>query len=1024
MNIKRNIVLLGLFTIVILKSAGQLSYTAKEQRSDLNSGISLYQKEKYQAAIRLLDTFIKDGTQTSVEEKTEAELFATLAAIKVSGPDAEYRAINFINSHPDNPAVNNMRLELANYFYQNKNFNQSLKYYSLVDRLSLSGTILQEYFFKNGYSNFMSGDKMKALLMFSEIKDIDTEYTTPAIYYFSHIAYEEKKYQTALEGFMKLKDDETFGAVVPFYIVQILYLQKDYDAILEMAPALINSAGKTRSIELYRFIGDAYFNKGMFTEAIPYLEKYSTESKTSEREDKYQLAYCYYKSENYTKAIKSFLDISVKQDILSQNIWYLLGDCYLKTGNKERALLAFSNGSKLDFDKTIKEESLFNYAKLTYETSTSPFGEVIGAFQNYLDQYPGSIRVEEVYNYLVATYMEIKNYKAAIESLDKISNKNKKLEEAYQRVAFFRGLELFKNLDFEGSLDMFSKSLKYGQYNLAIRARAHYWRGEAYYRLGQFDDAIADYEEFMGLPGATILSEYKLIRYNIGYAYFSKKEYDKALTMFNSYESNVADKPDIITDARDRIADCYYVATDYQKAINYYSKVIDYGKGDADYAMFQKAFSLGLINDPRGKAEILTGMIDKYPKSAYVPNAFFERGRAYVVLKDDPKGEADFNNVINTFQSSPFVPRAMLQLGLLYYNRGENTKAISQYKQVVEKFSSTPEARSALTGLKTTYSEINDVESYFAYVKTLDGYGDIDMAEKDSMLYYSGENLYVSGNCERATEVFRNYLSEFTSGSFRLNAQFYLAECLNKSGKKEEALKNWLEVSRMPNNDFMERALISIATTYYEDENYEESLNYYKELENVAGNPENLLLALNGQLNSAYMTGDATKTIEAAGKLLKNGQISEETVRTANFLSAKAYYSLDEMDQALKFFRLVSTEVTSAEGAESKYRVAELLYKNGDVSGSEKVITEFISLNTPHQFWMARIFLLLADISIKKGDSLQAKATLQSLLDYYSIDNDGILDEARAMANSMEKASLTNPDDANSLNDSTQIELN
>ena len=291
--------MLGLFTIVILKSAGQLSYTAKEQSSDLNNGIALYQKEKYQAAIHLLDAFIKDGTQTSVEEKTEADLYATLASIKVSGPDAEYRASKFIDSYPDNPSVNNIRLELANYFYQNKNFNQALKYYTLVDRLSLSGAILQEYFFKNGYSNFMSGDKMKALLMFSEIKDIDTEYTIPAIYYFSHIAYEEKKYQTALEGFMKLKDDETFGAVVPFYIVQILYLQKDYDAILEMAPALINSAGKTRSIELYRFIGDAYFNKGLYNDAIPYLEKYSSESKASAREDQYQLGYCYYKSASY-----------------------------------------------------------------------------------------------------------------------------------------------------------------------------------------------------------------------------------------------------------------------------------------------------------------------------------------------------------------------------------------------------------------------------------------------------------------------------------------------------------------------------------------------------------------------------------------------------------------------------------------------------------------------------------------------------------------------------------------------------
>jgi hypothetical protein len=91
------------------------------------------------------------------------------------------------------------------------------------------------------------------------------------------------------------------------------------------------------------------------------------------------------------------------------------------------------------------------------------------------------------------------------------------------------------------------------------------------------------------------------------------------------------------------------------------------------------------------------------------------------------------------------------------------------------------------------------------------------------------------------------------------------------------------------------------------------------------------------------------------------------------------------------------------EGAESKYRVAELLNKKDKPAEAEKVITEFIDQKTPHQYWMARVFLLLADISIKKGDSLQARATLQSLKNYYSVDNDGILDEAKAKLNSLEE---------------------
>ncbi len=90
-------------------------------------------------------------------------------------------------------------------------------------------------------------------------------------------------------------------------------------------------------------------------------------------------------------------------------------------------------------------------------------------------------------------------------------------------------------------------------------------------------------------------------------------------------------------------------------------------------------------------------------------------------------------------------------------------------------------------------------------------------------------------------------------------------------------------------------------------------------------------------------------------------------------------------------------------GAESKYRVAELLYKKDRTAEAEKIITEFIDQKSPHQYWMARVFLLLADISIKKGDSLQARATLQGLKDNYSIDNDGILDEVKAKLNSLDE---------------------
>ena len=979
-----------------------MPFTGKELSSEFNRGMELFNKEKYPSAIRLFDSFIRRGDNNNLILIADAEYFSAVSALRLFNFDAEYRMVMFISTHPESPRINEAMLSLGDYFYQNKNYRKAVKYYESVNRQELESEKLAEYFFRFGYSLYINGDKSRALLMFSEIKDIDTEYTPPAVYYSAQIAYEQKMYETAMEGFIRLKNDETFGSVVPFYIAQILYLNKDYDGILTIAPDLLKSAGKERSVELYRFIGDANYKKGNYKEALPYLEKYSTGAKASAREDKYQLGYCYYKTGETDKAIKLFLDIGARSDLLSQNIWNILGDCYLQKGDKKRSQLAFGEASKLDYDKKIREESLFNYAKLTYELAYSPFGEAIASFQEYIDLYPGSERIQEAYDYLVATYMQVRNYKAALASLDKILNKDNRLEEAYQRVAFFRGLELFKNIEIEASIDMFDKSLKYEKYNRQIKAKAIYWRGEAWYRLAHYDKAKSDYEMFMGIPGSILLSEFKIVRYNLGYALFNLKDYPDAIEHFKAFESEVANvKPELMADARNRIADCYYISTNYPMAITYYDKVIDFGLLNADYAMFQKGFSLGLMNNGKGKVDVLSALTTKYPSSSFVPNAVFERGRAYLVMEDYKKGEEDFNTVISTYHDSPFVPRAIVQLGLLYYNLGENDKAISQYKKVIETYKSTPEARYAITGLRNAYVDINDVDAYFAYIRTLDGYGDVDMAQKDSLLYTSGENLYIAAKYDKATEVFKSYLNEFPEGSFRLNAEYYLAECLKSSGNTEEALKLYEEISGEPNNQFLEQSLISASSILFEKEDFTASLNYYERLEKAAANDENKLLALKGQLRSAYQAGDAQKTIISAGKISTSKNIPEELLRESTFMSAKANYSLNNFDEALSDFRKVATEVSSIEGAESKFRVAELLYRKDQAVESEKIITQFIDQNSPHQYWMARMFLLLADISIKKGDTLQARATLQSLKDYYTTDNDGILDEVKAKLDSL-----------------------
>ncbi len=976
----------------------QSSFSGEELTSLLNNGYEMYGKAKYATAVELFDKWLSAEKNGNKLERAEAEYHAALASMRLMSPDAEFRMQKFIASNGESPRLNEARYESGLYCYQQRNYTCAIEWFEQTDRLQLSDRELPEYLFKSGYSHYRRGDEKKAQMFFAELIDVDTEYTPPAIYYYAAIAYENGFYRTALEGFERLRNDETFGGIVPFYIVQIYYIDKNYDGILETAPSLIDQAGKSRETELYRFIGDAHFQKGQYNEAIPYLEKFIKETRLSDRNDKYELGFSYYKTDAIDKATKLFTQVAGRSDILSQNAYFMLGSCYLKSGDKKKAQMAFSAASRMSYDPDVKEEALLNFAKLAYENSYAPFGEGIEALHDYIQTYPGSEHVSEAYDYLISAYMRLKNYQAALNSLEKISSKDDRLKRAYQKVTYYRGVEQFRNKQYGDAVSLFDKSLLYKEMSPELRAQALYWRAEANYRLGKAEEAAGDWEAFRRLPGAGTIPGYELTDYNLGYVWYNEGEYARALSLFMAFINsfNQTSRPDVAADAYNRIADCYYIRADYPSAISYYDKVIAYSNFDADYAMFQKGFAQGLSNNNEAKISTLTALINRYPKSTYVPNALFERGRAYVAINQPSKGEADFTNIIAWYTKSQFVPPALVQLGLIYYNSGENEKAVAQYKKVMENYRNTPEARNAVNGLRNAYTDMDDVESFFAYMKTVEGMGDIEVSTRDSMTYISGENQYVKGNCDRSSEIFRNYIRDYPSGNFVTNARFYLADCLNRSGNTDEALGLYIQVIRIGNNQFMEQSLLGAASITFGKADYNQAWELYEQLSREASNAENRMYAYLGMMRSASAIGDDEKVISSAGMVLESGKLTEDLAREATFLTAKANQRLGNNEEALDDYRRVAQEVSTKYGAESKYRVAELLWMAGDISGAEKEANEFVDMSSPHAYWTGKTFILLSDIAVRKGDTFQAKATLQSLIDYYTVPNDGILDEARA----------------------------
>ena len=129
--------------------------------------------------------------------------------------------------------------------------------------------------------------------------------------------------------------------------------------------------------------------------------------------------------------------------------------------------------------------------------------------------------------------------------------------------------------------------------------------------------------------------------------------------------------------------------------------------------------------------------------------------------------------------------------------------------------------------------------------------------------------------------------------------------------------------------------------------------------------------------------------------ILGSEKVSDILKRETNYKLALSYYNLGSKDKAFPILRQLSGDTNSAEGAESKFLVAEILFEKQKLKEAETEIMDFIDKNSPHQFWLAKSFMLLSDIYLRNGDEFQAKHTLKSIEENYPEQNDGILDTTR-----------------------------
>lgn len=968
-----------------------------------HGAVELLDKGKYVSAVeqfKLVDAFrVKTSTQPKFESelsliKENSQYYEALCALELGNDDAESMFLRFIKEHPENPLTKLAYFQIGRSYSRQEKYTEALKWFDKVEAGELSGRQNVEYKFRKGYAYFATNDYKNAQALFSEVKNTRSPYTDDAVYYFAYIAYLNKDYHLALVNFERLKGKKKYENSYPYYISAVYFLDKRYDDVLNYAVPILKTTHQQHETEMLRIVAASYFAKANYDKAAEYYARFEDQDqgKTQNTQDSYQMGYAYYKVGNFAKAAAELEKLQQSNDVFSQNGNYTLGNVFLKMNNKQSARNAFFAASKLDFDKQLQEDALYEYAKLSYELDFNT--QALGATRLYLKNYPRSTRNDEMKVLLGEELLNSHNYKEAVEILEPIPNKSASAQAAYQKVTYYRGLEFYNERAFENAIGIFLRSLKF-PVDSKIQVMTTYWMAEAMYEVRKYGESVQNFEKFLDYDGARETGVYNYANYALAYAAFYGEQYKKAANYFQRFLDGEEKDAATINDAITRMGDSYFVMKDYSRAMQYYDRIIEKHAPGQDYALFQRGMIQGLQGAPDTKISTLTDLLGRYPNSDYADDASFEIAYTYFLKDDGENAKTRLQDMVKKYPSSSYVPRALVTIGVIDYNADRDTAAVESFKTVVKDYSSSEEAKMALKQVEKIYTDKGDAQSFINYAATTP-IANYTAADQENIMITAANNLYTRGDWQGTVGAVNAYYDKFPSKPiYEKQARFIRAQSLVNLGRLQEAVNDYNVILNDWTSPYTEQSLISMAKLFIAQKKYNEAIPYLKKLETNSEYKADYTWAINNLLMcyaQMEMSDDALNYV----KLVRaNEKTAQEDKFKTGLYAGQAYLQKGDTTNAITEFNYTLTNTKTIAAAEAKYNIAEVQFEQGKYKASQKTCFELIKDLPNYDYWVAKSFILLADDYEALKDAFQAKATLQSVIDNYKNTEDDILSTAK-----------------------------
>lgn len=907
-------------------------------------------QDNYQAALDQLRTVDVDGLPDELVQKT---MLLRAEALYGSGEYglAQMAFAEYADKYPYAIDRESAVCRVADCVYAVGDYARALELYSRVRPDALTAAERARMAYNMGYSALSLDQSHKAREYFAQA-ETDADTRSAARFYMGVIAFEEGNYAEARRLFQSVNTAVAPGDMAGYYLAEIDFTDGAWgraasEAQRQLRLPVLNAEMRA---EMMRVLGESQYRSGDRADGIATLRRYIAECVDPRHSAIYLVAMADYEHADYDAALELLQRVVADEtadEALTQSSYLYLGQILLHDGDNAAALLAFDKATKSDADPGVREAAFYNYAVAKFSGASLPFASSADTFEEFIRLYPSGPYSDRVREYLVSGYVADNDYGRALERLNAIVHPGANVLKAKQQILYALGSKAYAAGDMKTADRYLDEAAGLARHDAATAAEVTLLRAETSLAAGRYADAVERFRTYLNSAGRNAVNRPTAV-YGLGYALFNQKKYADAAKYFAQIASTTL-APAAKADALNRLGDISYYNSDFADAAARYAEAYRTDPTAGDYAAFNLARMKGYQRQYQEKLEALTEFSAEFPSSALLPDAMLEMTQAQISLGRNADAVATYRRLISTYPQTAQGRRGYLQMALTLLDMDSREEAIEAYKGVIANYPSSDEAAQATMLLKNLYAEDGRADEFLAFMESVENAPRISETEAQRLSYESAvKNLNdaIASDHDRALS---------------------LAVAM---------------LDRYPDSPGAETALLLLADDDYAGGRIPEALARYQELEYKASDAATVGAARLGIMRAARDIGD-NGLAGATAETILSSSASAPAVSEARFTRALALDADDRTDEAVAIWTELAAAPSELYGAKSAVYAAEALLDQGKAADALKLAQTFTSAGSPHRYWVARGFIVMADAYLAQGKKFEAKEYLEALRENY-----------------------------------------